>query len=197
MLLNEPFGGVIPGARGAALATLLRTGEPLTGRRVHELARGNHSLGAIQQGLDSWVRLGVIHSRLIGRAKLYSIVETHGAVSALRALVDPWRILRSAVEQHIDSSVAAVIVFGSTSRDTATPDSDIDLAIIASSDWTGQYDLQDSVSAATGNPCDVLLFTPGEFHNAATKGEPVVAEIMRDGITLFGEKPQLLGKVTR
>lgn len=37
MDFGEPFGGLIPGARGAALAALLRTGAPLTGRRVHAL----------------------------------------------------------------------------------------------------------------------------------------------------------------
>ncbi len=38
MLFSEPFGGVIPGARGAVLAALLRTDTPLTGRQVHALA---------------------------------------------------------------------------------------------------------------------------------------------------------------
>src|SRR5665811_683962 len=44
MFFSEPFGGVIPGARGAVLAALLRTGEQLTGRQVHSLVSDDHRL---------------------------------------------------------------------------------------------------------------------------------------------------------
>jgi hypothetical protein len=47
MFFGEPFGGVIPGARGAVLAVLLRTGEPMTGRQMHEARRP-----AERSGLD-------------------------------------------------------------------------------------------------------------------------------------------------
>jgi hypothetical protein len=33
MSFSEPFGGIIPGARGAVLAALLRTDAPLTGQQ--------------------------------------------------------------------------------------------------------------------------------------------------------------------
>lgn len=197
MILTEPFGGVIPGARGAALAALLRTGEPLTGRRVHEVARGGHSLGAIQQGLNSWVRLGIVASRPAGRALLYSVVESHGAVPALRVLVDPWRMLQDAVDAAVDARVRAVMLFGSTATGRATADSDIDLAVIADDDWDGRFALQDRVRDVTGNACDVLVFTPDEFQAAATRGEPVVADIVRDSVVLVGEKPRLNVKAGR
>lgn len=44
MIFGEPFGGVIPGARGAVLAVLLRTGEPLTGRQIHGLVSDDYGL---------------------------------------------------------------------------------------------------------------------------------------------------------
>ena len=68
MDFSEPFGGLLPGARGAALAALLRTGAPLTGRRVHALVSERHSLGAVQQALRDLERLGLITTETIGRA---------------------------------------------------------------------------------------------------------------------------------
>lgn len=50
MAFGEPFGGLMPGTRGAVLAGLLRTGAPLTGRRIHDLL-GGHRLRAVQQAL--------------------------------------------------------------------------------------------------------------------------------------------------
>ena len=66
MLLNEPLGGLIPGARGTVLSVLLRTDARLTGRQVHALVRDRHSLWSVQEALKAWVQLGVVHSEIIG-----------------------------------------------------------------------------------------------------------------------------------
>jgi predicted nucleotidyltransferase len=158
---------------------------------VHELATGHHSLGAIQQGLSSWVRLGVVTGQNAGRARLYSVAESHGAVPALRALVDPWRMLQEVINETINPLVSAVILFGSYASGTATEDSDIDLAVIADGRWDGRFELQDKVRASTGNACDVLVFTLDQFTTLARNGEPVVADILRVGIALAGAMPQI------
>lgn len=46
---GEPFGGIIPGARGAVLAVLLRTGTQLTGRQIHTLIGDRHSFGRFRK----------------------------------------------------------------------------------------------------------------------------------------------------
>ena len=71
------------------------------------------------------------------------------------------------------------------------PVSDIDLAVLASPDWDGRSDLEDSVRTRLGNDCDVLLFTPDEFNRLVASGEePVVNEILADGVVLVGSTPQ-------
>lgn len=132
MLFGQPFGGVIPGVRGAVLAVLLRTGEPLTGRQVHGLLRDEHSLWAVQEGLRAWARLGVLHTVTVGRAVLHSVNEVHVAVPALRSLLDPVAALTAALGEHLDPQVQAVILYGSVARGEATAESDVDLAVIAS-----------------------------------------------------------------
>jgi predicted nucleotidyltransferase len=191
MLFGEPFGGVIPGARGAVLAVLLRTGEPMTGRQVHGLVSDDYSLWSVQEALKVLTRLGLVESRTIGRAGVHTINDGHAFVAPLRALVDPIAALNAAIGEVINSEVQAVILFGSIARGEPDLDSDIDLAVIAAPAWDQRVELQDTVRTRLGNNCDVLLFTEPEFRRRAAEAEPVVSDILRDGIALVGTKPRV------
>src|SRR5664279_5119461 len=180
MFFSEPFGGVIPGARGAVLAALLRTGEQLTGRQVHSLVSDDHSLWSVQEALKTLTQLGLVETRTVGRAGVHTINEANAAIAPLRALADPIASLKAAVGE--------VILFGSIARGEAALDSDIDLGVIASKRWDKRVELHDTVRKRLGNACDVIVFTQAEFSRAATAGEPVVADILRDGVALVGDK---------
>lgn len=189
MNFGEPFGGLMPGARGAALAVLLRTGAPLTGRRVHALVSDRHSLGAVQQALRELDRLGLITTETVGRAGVHRINEGHAAIAPLRALASPIDMLTRVVQEAV-SGVDTVIVFGSVARGEAHADSDIDLVVIAPAEWAGRADLQQQVQERLGNDCDVLHLTREHFDLAPEDREPVVAEVLRDGIALVGKMPR-------
>jgi predicted nucleotidyltransferase len=191
MQLSEPFGGLIPGARGAVLSALLRTDARLTGRQVHALVSDRHSLWSVQEALKAWVQLGVVDTEIIGRAVVHSINEDHYAVTPLRSLLDPMTALTNTAAQIVGEDVEAVIVFGSVARGEAKEGSDIDLAVIAQSDWGGRVDLEDAVQKRLGNDCDVLIFTAKEFTDLAAAHEPVVDEILVDGIPLIGAVPRV------
>ena len=190
MLLNEPFGGLLPGARGAVLSVLLRTDTRLTGRQIHALVSDRHSLWSVQEALKAWVQLGVIHIEIISRTGLHSINEDHYTVPPLRSLLDPMAALTKTAAQIVGEDVEAVIVFGSVARGEAKAGSDIDLAVIAQSGWDGGIDLEDAVRKRLGNDCDVLVFTAKEFRSLAAAHEPVVDEILVDGIPLIGTMPR-------
>ena len=177
MRFGEAFGGLIPGARGEVLAVLLRTGVPLTGRQVHALLSDQFSLWSVQQALAALVGLGVVESQTVGRAMIHSINEDHYAIGPLRVLLDPYAALRDTVRGAVGSSASAVVVFGSV--------------VLAPPDWDGRSELQDVVRARIGNDCDVLVFTPEEFARLAASGdEPVVSDILADGVVLLGSLPQ-------
>ena len=53
-----------------------------------------------------------------------------------------------------------------------------------------RVELHDTVRKQLGNACDVIVFTQAEFSRAATAGEAVVVEILRDGVALVGNKPR-------
>jgi len=191
MLLNEPFGGVIPGARGAVLSTLLRTDARLTGRQVHALVSDRHSLWSVQEALKAWAQLGVIRTQTVGRAVVHAINEDHFTVPSLRSLLDPMAALTGTVAQIVGDSVEAIILFGSVARGEAHEGSDIDLAVIAHSDWDGRVDLEDAIRRRLGNDCDALVFTVEDFARLAAAHEPVVDEILVDGIPLIGTMPRV------
>jgi predicted nucleotidyltransferase len=191
MLLNEPFGGLLPGARGAVLSALLRTDARLTGRQVHGLVSDRHSLWSVQEALKAWVQLGVVHTEIIGRTVVHSINEDHYTVTPLRSLLDPVAALTKTAARFVGEDVEAVIVFGSVARGEAKEGSDIDLAVIAQSGWDARVDLEDAVRTHLGNDCDVLVFTAKDFTRLAAAHEPVVDEILADGIPLIGTMPRV------
>jgi predicted nucleotidyltransferase len=145
----------------------------------------------VQEALKALTQLGIVQTQAIGRAGVHTINEEHAVVGHLRVLVDPISLLTAVVDEVIDSHVHAVLLFGSVARGEATADSDIDLACIASAQWDGRAALEDAVRARLGSRCDVLTFTRAEFVRLAAEGEPVIAEILRDGVALVGGKPRV------
>ncbi|MDR1119153.1 MAG: nucleotidyltransferase domain-containing protein [Bifidobacteriaceae bacterium] len=189
MDFGEPFGGCIPGARGAALAALMRTGAPMTGRQIHRVASGGHSLWSIQEALKALAALGLVETAAVGRAVLHSVNDRHVAAAPLRRLADPISLLREAARASVGSGALSIILFGSVARHESGVGSDIDLAVISHAPWDGAADLQSAITAQFGNACDVLVFTEAEFARLAASGEPVVEEILRDGIPLLSSMP--------
>ncbi|MFF1823691.1 nucleotidyltransferase domain-containing protein [Kribbella sp. NPDC058245] len=59
--------------------------------------------------------------------------------------MDPVAALREAIIAVTDDDVQAVLLFGSIARGEGTPDSDIDLAVIAPSGWNNRVELEDNV----------------------------------------------------
>lgn len=187
MYFGQPFGGLLPGARGAVLSVLLRTDAPITGRQVHSLASDDFSLWSVQEALKTLAQLGIIETQTIGRAGVHTVNDDHFAVAHLRALSDPLAALRSVIAEHVNDSVEAVVVFGSVARGEATETSDVDLAVIGASNWQGKTDLEDAVRSRLGNDCDVLVFTTEQFTKST---EPVVADILNEGVALVGSMPR-------
>ncbi|OHV03949.1 nucleotidyltransferase domain-containing protein [Mycobacterium talmoniae] len=191
MFFGEPFGGLIPGAQGAVLRILLRTGAPLTGRQVQKLTDGDHSLTAVQAALKTLIAMGLVETMPAGRATLHTLNADHIAVPALRELMDPRELLRQVVHGAVsaDPDVVTVVLFGSAARGQALRGSDVDIAVLVADGvtWDGKADLQAAVEHRFGATCDTLVFGVAEFDELAESGsEPVVLDIVRDRFVLYG-----------
>lgn len=186
MFFGEPFGGLIPGALGAVLRVLLRTDVGFTGRQLHGLVSDEHSLWSVQKALKHLAAMGLVETVTIGRAGVHTLNEDHVAVPALRDLVDPIAMLRQVVADSVDAEVVAVVLFGSIARGEGDESSDIDLAVVAPSNWNGYLALQDAVERRLGASCDVAIVTPQQWSQAE---EPLIAELHRDGVIVTGTLP--------
>jgi predicted nucleotidyltransferase len=105
-------------------------------------------------------------------------------------LASPIEMLTRVVRETAPG-VEAVIVFGSVARGEARPDSDIDLVVVAPETWDARAALQQAVHERLGNDCDVLHLTREDFTRSPENREPVVAEVLRDGLALVGVIPRL------
>jgi predicted nucleotidyltransferase len=95
------------------------------------------------------------------------------------------------VREAAGHDVKTVILFGSIARGEANIHSDIDVAVIAPAGWDGRTALEDAVRTRLGNNCDVLVFTPEDITRLADTAEPVVREILTDGVALIGSIPRM------
>jgi predicted nucleotidyltransferase len=169
----------------------------MTGRQVHRVVGEGHSLWSVQEALKYFVSVGLVEQVLAGRSILYTINPEHHAVVALEPLADPVALLRSTIRDVADDVVEAVLLFGSTARGEAKIDSDIDLAVVTRVPWDGRVDLAETVTSRFGNACEVVVFLSDEFTVLAEQGEPIIGEILRDGIPLLGSMPRVKRGIAR
>ncbi|WP_028240707.1 type VII toxin-antitoxin system MntA family adenylyltransferase antitoxin [Stutzerimonas azotifigens] len=97
--------------------------------------------------------------------------------------------LTAVLKRHPDIYLA--YVFGSLATDSAGPDSDVDVAVLASSPLDIEYRIQliEEIAAATGRPVDLI--------DLATVGEPLLGQILRHGIRLVGDASRHAELTTR
>ncbi|SDU82593.1 type VII toxin-antitoxin system MntA family adenylyltransferase antitoxin [Pseudomonas sihuiensis] len=97
--------------------------------------------------------------------------------------------LAAVLKRHPDIHLA--YVFGSLATGSAGPDSDVDVAILASSPLDVEYRIHliEEIAVATGRPVDLI--------DLATVGEPLLGQILRHGIRLIGDAARHAELTTR
>lgn len=137
---TAPLEAVFPGASAAVLAVLARAEKPMTLRQIGERSGVSHP--QVARHVERFQLLGLVSRETVGRSHQVRLVD--GAVGSLvrRLLrVDDMVIDRMrATAGRIEPNAVSVIVFGSFARGAAGPESDIDVAIVATDpelpDWS-------------------------------------------------------------
>lgn len=197
MDVSHPIADVVPSAHGPVLAVLAAGSTPLTGRAIAGLTRPRVSQPRVARILNELTRAGLVNRIPAGSASLFSLNREHLAAAAIEALACLRATLCARIAEHANGwtrPADAVIVYGSAARGDGDSDSDIDLLVVRPHDvadddpgWQESLtDLAARVTAWTGNPCDVLDRSADELHAMAASGEPLLAEIRRDGRALVG-----------
>lgn len=198
MDLSAPIADLIPGHRGAVLATLVRLHQPVTGR---ELAAQAHVPPATARRIiDDLAKSGLVSLRPCGRSVEVSLNRQHLAVPALVALVT----LRAALIDRLQARIrdwsepaSAAWIFGSAARADGDRQSDVDIVAVSRREPSEIWDQQigglvQLTRDITGNAAQVIDYSAARFRELVRSANSIVGSLRADGIELVEGSDRLL-----
>ena len=199
MDLSSPISSVIPGGRGLVLAVLARTMEPLSGRRIAELAGDRVAKTRVNVLLNELVASGVVLADEKPPAVLYRLNRDHLAAAAVEALATVRERLITGLREAIggwDPVVATAWLFGSVARGGGGVESDVDIAVVRpdavdpdDARWRDQLvSLGDLILRQTGNDASVIEYSETEVAGLVATDQRIVGSIRAEGIHLAGRR---------
>ena len=204
MTLSNPLEDLVSPEKALILTVLERTGQPLTGRTIAALT------GTVSQSTTSRLLIELGQNGLVVKVPGgYELNRDHLSYRAIAALLGARDELQRRVAEDVnawDSPPMSVILFGSAARRQDTSGSDIDLLVVRPTTvpfddqrWAMNVaNLSERVSRWCGSPCEVLEYSPDELAELARTDDPLIASLIRDGITFVGaDIDALLHPVTR
>ena len=199
MDLSSPISSVIPGGRGLVLAVLARTTDPLSGRRIAELAGDRVAKTRVNALLNELIASGVVLADEKPPAVLYRLNRGHLAAAAVEALATMRERLITGLREAIggwDPAVATAWLFGSVARGGGGVESDVDIAVVRpdavdpdDARWRDQLvSLGDLILRQTGNDASVIEYSEAEVAGLVATDQRIVGSIRAEGIHLAGRR---------
>jgi predicted nucleotidyltransferase len=194
MTLSKPLEDLVSHDMAMILTVLERTGQPLTGRTIAALT------GTVSQPTTSRLLIKLVRSGLVLKVPGgYEINRDHLAYRAVAVLLGARDELQRRVAQDVTSwgmQPRSVVLFGSAARQQETLDSDIDLLVVRPAavpvddpGWAANVaNLSERVGRWCGSPCEVLEYSTEELAELKRSNDPLIASLLRDGITFAGER---------
>jgi predicted nucleotidyltransferase len=199
--LRRPLADLIPGARGAVLATLAQLTVPVT---VRTLARhaGVSPQGALSV-VNDLAEAGLVDAQRSGPSMMVVLNRTHLAAEPLINLTSLRARLVERLTDELASweGLAGGWLFGSAARGDGGRHSDVDLLHVAtrnlaSEGWASRVgSLTDAVRRWTGNPAQIVEHTRRSLAALVRSDNPLIRELRADAIPLTPKSPQLLRRI--
>ena len=202
MELRRPLATVTPTLDGDVLAVLARQDLAFTTGQLHRILH-RFSEEGIRKALHRLNDQGVVDSDRVGNAFTYRLNRDHLAAAHVIGLSGLAETLLKQLEASLENwSVPPTYaaMFGSAARGTMTTHSDLDILLIRpdSADeelWDAQVsELVQKVRRWTGNDTRALQFSVSELDGRA-KDEPVLRDVLVDGVTIAGTRAWLAKKI--
>lgn len=198
MNLSDPSDLALGQVPARILAALAETSTSLTIRQLAKVS--GVSFASAQHWVTHWAIRGVVDQRPAGRAVLCSLNREHLMTESLLNLARPRKTMIEAIASEVAGwrqQALSVTAFGSFARGDGDPESDIDLLVIHTSLDAQAFNdqLMDSASLlqrALGNSIQWIAYRDVTWHQMTEHEDPLVAEVHRDAIHIFGEYLTLL-----
>lgn len=194
--LQSPFLAVTSAVDGDVLSVLGRAPEQWFSILQLSLMVPDRSYAGIRLSVVRLVEQGIIKVRSAGRRESYCFNASHLVAPAIISIAQAYdrflQQLREQANNMLPEDVSWSALFGSAARGQMSPDSDIDLFVLAQRETDAVHDrleeLSVKVRAWTGNECNPLIVSVENLH---TWGDAsVYGEISRDAITISGERSE-------
>ena len=177
---------LFPSTRGALLTILFRN----PGRRFYlrEIMRAaGKGAGSVKRELDNLVEAGILTQETETARTYFKANEACPIFKELRNIVMKTAGLADVLAvalRPIRKRIRVAFIFGSTSRQSDRPDSDVDLAIIGDVSLRAVVHALGPQQAALGREVNPVVFSEEEFRRRAKMGEHF-ARALLDGERWF------------
>ena len=196
MNLSEPLEGLTSAVEAATLRVLARADAGFSGRQVHALA-GVGSTSSVHRALSTMVRIGLVTAESRPPSIIYRINREHALWPAIdSALGSRDRVFESIRRFCTDDLPVdlglTVVVYGSVARRDSSLDSDIDLFVVYPDDIDDDaradfsFQIARHVERVAGNEAQVFSVERAELAQRINENDPLVANVIADGILVFG-----------
>ncbi len=196
MDFTSPLHGFMRHLDAAVVATLARTEEGLTGRRIEALI-GSTSRSGLSAALTRLQRIGLIDRTDLGNASIFRINRAHVFWDAIERILAAPAIVEQEVQEYFHErypDAVTVAIFGSVARREAGLDSDLDLAIVALVDtipdreaWGSHLvTISDHIRRRTGSPAQIVDIDLSQLRRMVRSSDPLIASWRADAKTILG-----------
>jgi predicted nucleotidyltransferase len=205
-LLRHPLDSVLGSVtKVRLLRALLPLERPVSLREAARLA--GVSPAAASGALDELAALQVVDRREATSQHLYTVNRKNRLADALAGLFaaeeERREMLMGSLRRDVEGgqpgpSVEAAALFGSAARGDDRPDSDLDLLVIAEGEgdeeaiWAHLVEVRARYEREFGVKLSPVVMTLERLRERARSGDPLIANVVEDGIKLTGPPIQKL-----
>lgn len=199
MDLTEPGRGLAGGLTMPILRALAGRSSPATAAQLSRLAEVGTEAG-VRRALERLAAHGVCSAEDVGGRVVYALNYDHLLYEAVAALLDADRELPRRLKGALadwELAPLSAVLFGSAARRDGDVDSDVDLLLVRpplrtearKREWVRQvHELRAAVHRWTGNRLQVLDWTSLDVRKHERSGEPLVASLLDEGVTVAGSR---------
>ncbi|GLR45600.1 hypothetical protein GCM10007880_61180 [Mesorhizobium amorphae] len=166
--------------------------------------RSGLARASVWSALGTLEGIGIVSSEGTGRARLYRFNDRHPLAAALEALFEQEGLRYSHIRDVIADVVSAVRpnvlaawIYGSVARGEDRPDSDLDIAVVSSTEKleSALQEIREALRShgeALGFNPSVVGLTPEDVARLSSTGDPWWKGVEADAFAVFGSRPDEL-----
>ena len=194
MDVGNPLASLAPSLDLKVLAALARSTRV---QGVTEIAlHVDASRPGVRGALERLAAHGLVEVITVGRTRGYRLNREHVLTSAILVALDAPSRIRARIREHVNGwqlEPYKVILFGSVARGEGGSESDVDLLVLYGDPslpdqdgWSEQLlALTSAVHDWTGNDCEIVALSTGQWRSMRAAGESLVLDVERDGVVLW------------